>query len=170
MGIDQLVTGGDVDNPVVDSLEASSVTVTNSTAIKMERGTTSSTISSNTYANIFTTESEDVRNEFDTNNNAQFVPDETGKYDIRISTSFGGGITDGDTINIRVFDTDSNSKVEEESAFAQSGGNFVDSSVVFPALELSAGAIYEFQVRNRDNDMEILDESYGTCTRYIGFP
>jgi hypothetical protein len=151
MGVDQLVTGGDVDDPVVDSLTSNSVNtekanITDETLVDVYPSTDQS-VPSATWTEVkFDTEDADVLGEFDITNN-QFSPASDGYYQILCSVTLDGGAS-GDQVGLRFQNITDGEAVTVY--FATHTGGFVTASSNI-TRKLFSSKNYEVQIQNYDS-------------------
>ena len=156
MGVDELVTGGDVDDPVVDSLTTEEGTITNETFVVATRSssTGSSAFASGEYAQIADTEVKDARDEL--NSSFQFVPDETAYYRVDALVYINKG-NSSDALELRVQNVTDGVTVERLNKVAHSQ-NFTDVSGS-KTMELTAGKNYEIQATDTDGSWGLIGDA-----------
>jgi len=149
MGVDQLVTGGDVDNPVVDSLETDTETISK-LAVSLEK-TTQQTISAATDTKVdWDGEETDDNNEFDLANN-KFSPFKQGDYKI-VCSALWRGVQDQDRVRWRIY---KNGSLYKQAAKAASGADNQSHNAGFYLPDLSTSDTIEIYIRSPDADNNI---------------
>jgi len=150
-----------LDAGAIETVEA---TVTGETVIEATRESSTTTITSGNYANLFDAKNKDNRDEFNASN--QFVPDETGYYIIDAQYAIGGATVDGDQIQLRLRDVDSGTDVAGNIESQSTKSIHVDGYTFVE--ELTAGTTYEVQITNFDNTFDIVDkDTQGTILRSL---
>lgn len=146
----------------VDEDEAS---ITNETHVRMARASDSSSQTSGTYVNVYDTELKDNRGEL--NGSQQFVPDETGLYDIVIGVRMG--VTAGDSIVARVVDVDTGNTANGGRSEEHAASSLEEAVFPLPSINLTAGQTYELQVADIDNSFTVnsTDFSIGMIRRSL---
>jgi len=141
---------GTVDSLSGTDLQYGSGKFTNETFIRPIRSNATASTSSDTYINLFDSESKDVRGEFDSN--AEFSPDTDGEYDFVIFPDIRGNTVKGDAIAFRLFDSnDSTIKIlGKENA---TGGN--NEGTITGTVKLSSSKSYKFVVTNENRSFTV---------------
>lgn len=132
------------------SLNTNKASITNESFVVGKRATGMTGLASGTYHNIIDTEVTDNLGEFNTS--YQFVPNETGWYDVQAAVRLS--TTDGDRLNFVVYD-DTNASVVSNGGYRFQAGGTKPGSSFATTVKLSAGTKYAVKILNIDSSFDI---------------